>query len=293
MGETFEVLAKLIRYKNVRKVISMRDALQAYTADWRATGNLEEDVKSFLLKHDAEYTYKHVSAVAKTAVDLAQQFGGDATKVEIAALLHDISTVVPNEKRIELARVLTIEVLPAEVSFPMIIHQKLSAVFAEQLFGIIDAEILSAISCHTTLKANASLSDKIVFTADKISWDQQGAPPYDNALQEGLTISIDLAALAYLDYLWDIRESLKVLHPWAFEARVDLYKGLEVVLETHIVCPNCKVSTKEIMPLTSCQYFYKCKQCQEVIRPLGEDCCVYCSYADVPCPPIQEGKTCC
>ncbi len=271
----------------------MRDALQAYTADWQLTGKLREDVKSFLLKHDAEYTYKHVSDVAKTAVDLAQQFGGDAAKVEIAALLHDISTVVPNEKRIELARVLNVEVLPAEVSFPMIIHQKLSAVFAEQLFGITDAEVLSAISCHTTLKAEPSLSDKIVFTADKISWDQQGTPPYSKSLQEGVTSSIDLAALAYLDYLWDIRESLKVLHPWALEARVDLYKGLGVVLEAHIVCPNCKLSSKEIMPLTSCQYFYKCKHCQEVIRPLGEDCCVYCSYADLPCPPIQEGKACC
>ncbi|MGE7197418.1 GDCCVxC domain-containing (seleno)protein [Brevundimonas sp.] len=30
------------------------------------------------------------------------------------------------------------------------------------------------------------------------------------------------------------------------------------------------------------------------LKPLPGDCCVFCSYADVPCPPIQEdGKSCC
>ena len=27
-----------------------------------------------------------------------------------------------------------------------------------------------------------------------------------------------------------------------------------------------------------------------VLRPLAGDCCVFCSFGDVPCPPIQEAK---
>ncbi|WP_339879956.1 GDCCVxC domain-containing (seleno)protein, partial [uncultured Algoriphagus sp.] len=28
-------------------------------------------------------------------------------------------------------------------------------------------------------------------------------------------------------------------------------------------------------------------------KPKKGDCCVYCSYGTVPCPPIQENKPCC
>nr|WP_281243396.1 GDCCVxC domain-containing (seleno)protein [Roseovarius lutimaris] len=30
-----------------------------------------------------------------------------------------------------------------------------------------------------------------------------------------------------------------------------------------------------------------------VLRPKPGDCCVYCSYADVACPPVQQGDRCC
>lgn len=42
------------------------------------------------------------------------------------------------------------------------------------------------------------------------------------------------------------------------------------------------------MPTDACQWFYECKSCQTVLKPLEGDCCVYCSYATVPCPPIQK-----
>ena len=44
------------------------------------------------------------------------------------------------------------------------------------------------------------------------------------------------------------------------------------------------------MPTDACQFFYDCKHCGAVLRPLKGDCCVYCSYGDVPCPPIQEAR---
>ena len=67
----------------------------------------------------------------------------------------------------------------------------------------------------------------------------------------------------------------------------------EIILNTLITCPVCGHKSEEEMPVNACQYFYECGKCQSVIKPKEGDCCVYCSYGTVPCPPIQENKSCC
>jgi hypothetical protein len=47
------------------------------------------------------------------------------------------------------------------------------------------------------------------------------------------------------------------------------------------------------MPTNACLFFYDCEGCGEVLRPKEGDCCVFCSYGTVKCPPIQSGKDCC
>ncbi len=59
-----------------------------------------------------------------------------------------------------------------------------------------------------------------------------------------------------------------------------------------LTCPRCEHVEKEQMPTDACQFFYECKGCGELLRPLQSDCCVFCSYGDVPCPPIQLAKQC-
>jgi len=59
-------------------------------------------------------------------------------------------------------------------------------------------------------------------------------------------------------------------------------------LNSKITCPHCGFVKEEIMPTDSCQFFYICKNCKKTLRPLGEDCCVYCSYGDTKCPPLQN-----
>ena len=60
-----------------------------------------------------------------------------------------------------------------------------------------------------------------------------------------------------------------------------------------LTCPECGARTRETMPTNARQWFYDCKGCGAVLRPKPGDCCVYCSYGTVPCPPIQEGNACC
>jgi len=61
-------------------------------------------------------------------------------------------------------------------------------------------------------------------------------------------------------------------------------------VQSTLTCPHCGHRTTETMPTDACQFFYECTGCSTVLRPKAGDCCVYCSYGDVPCPPIQEAK---
>lgn len=62
-----------------------------------------------------------------------------------------------------------------------------------------------------------------------------------------------------------------------------------MLLESMITCPNCGTATVEVMPTDACQFFYNCKGCGELLKPKSGDCCVFCSYGSVPCPPMQDG----
>ncbi|TWX71856.1 hypothetical protein ESZ36_01085 [Colwellia demingiae] len=66
-----------------------------------------------------------------------------------------------------------------------------------------------------------------------------------------------------------------------------------IILESVITCPECGFNKKEVMLTNACQYFYKCTSCHVIIKPLAGDCCVYCSFGTVKCPPIQEKRACC
>ena len=184
----------------------------------RWTGDVGADVTALLARHGRADTVHHCMCVAAEARRLALRWGEDAVHAETAGWLHDVSAIVPMDRRIGLAEDLGLDVLPEERAFPMIIHQKLSAAIAQAVFGITDPDILSAIGCHTTLKADASRLDKIVFVADKIQWDQPGDPPYLSAIAAAVERSLDQAAFVYLDYLWQRRATLPVVHPWLVEA---------------------------------------------------------------------------
>ena len=66
-----------------------------------------------------------------------------------------------------------------------------------------------------------------------------------------------------------------------------------VELHSTITCPKCAHPKRELMPTDACQFFYECEGCGELLRPLSGDCCVYCSYGDIKCPPVQAANGCC
>jgi hypothetical protein len=67
----------------------------------------------------------------------------------------------------------------------------------------------------------------------------------------------------------------------------------KVILESVLTCPHCGFSKQETMPTDACQFYYECGNCKALLRPLTGDCCVFCSYGSVKCPPIQQQHSCC
>lgn len=60
-----------------------------------------------------------------------------------------------------------------------------------------------------------------------------------------------------------------------------------------LTCPVCGHKAELEMPSDACQFFHECEACKTVLRPLSGDCCVFCSYGSVKCPPVQSAKACC
>lgn len=57
-----------------------------------------------------------------------------------------------------------------------------------------------------------------------------------------------------------------------------------------LTCPNCGFQKAETMSSVSCQFFYECVNCKTLLKPKQGDCCVFCSYGNQKCPPIQNIK---
>ncbi|MFD1095578.1 GDCCVxC domain-containing (seleno)protein [Salegentibacter chungangensis] len=68
---------------------------------------------------------------------------------------------------------------------------------------------------------------------------------------------------------------------------------MAIILKSVITCPKCGHKKEEEMPANACEFFYTCENCKQILKPKPGDCCVYCSYGTVPCPPIQKNAGCC
>ena len=64
----------------------------------------------------------------------------------------------------------------------------------------------------------------------------------------------------------------------------------DIILESVLTCPHCGFAKQETMPTDACQFYYECTNCKAMLRPKPGDCCVFCSYGSVKCPPIQAQK---
>lgn len=180
--------------------------------------SLEENIIHNFTNNKDLKTLAHTLRVRDNALALANKYVIDYDQARNAALLHDISNLIPKEKYLTIAEACDLEIFSAEREFPVLLHQRISRIVAVETFNILDKEVLNAINCHTTLRKSASPLDKLLFLADKLSWDEQDMPPYMPLVRKASEVSLDNGIKCYFENLMLNKSSLKAPHPWLLEA---------------------------------------------------------------------------
>lgn len=102
-------------------------------------------VREYARTHEKTSRFVHTCGVVKMAKDLAQRWGADVEKAEIAAWFHDVCRPAGNLQ-----------------------HGPAAAKLLTKLYGVEDEEILNAIRFHTTGRPGMSLLEKVLKVADQL-----------------------------------------------------------------------------------------------------------------------------
>ncbi|MEK4486538.1 bis(5'-nucleosyl)-tetraphosphatase (symmetrical) YqeK [Psychrobacillus sp. FSL H8-0484] len=114
-----------------------------------------------------EKRYIHTRGVALTAIHLAEKYGEDTAKAEIAGILHD--SVKYADKEWLRAKILSEKMDPNLLNFHHELwHAPVGSYVAKNEFNIDDEDVLQAIKYHTTGRANMSPLEKIIYISDMI-----------------------------------------------------------------------------------------------------------------------------
>lgn len=114
-----------------------------------------------------EKRYIHTIGVTDTAMALAEKFGQDPKKAEVAAILHDSCKYADRDWMKQ--TIIEQQMDPTLLKYHHELwHGPVGAYVAQTEFGVTDADMLNAIRFHTTGRAGMSDLEKIVYIADMI-----------------------------------------------------------------------------------------------------------------------------
>ena len=161
-------------------------------------------IKKYLKKHLTKERYHHTVGVAYTAMSMAMKYNPQPdnnefmVKAEIAGLLHDCAKCMDNDKKIRICNKNQISYSKIEAENPYLLHGKVGAYIARKEFGILDEDILNAITWHTTGRPDMSLLEKIIFVADYIEPSRRPIPELNLIRQLAFT-DINQAVIKILE----------------------------------------------------------------------------------------------
>ncbi|GLB58279.1 bis(5'-nucleosyl)-tetraphosphatase (symmetrical) YqeK [Cytobacillus sp. NCCP-133] len=126
-----------------------------------------EEALAIVKEQLTEHRYLHTIGVMETALRLAEMYGADKKKAELAAIFHDYAKFRPKE---EMKEIILMEQMPRELLDynSELWHAPVGAFLAEKEAGISDKEVLSAIRYHTSGRTGMNLLEKIIYLADYI-----------------------------------------------------------------------------------------------------------------------------
>jgi len=114
-----------------------------------------------------EHRYQHTLGVMETAISLAEKYGADVKKAEIAAIFHDYAKFRPKD---EMKEIIMSQGLPQDLLLynTELWHAPVGAYLVEKEAGVSDNEVLDAIRYHTSGRPNMTLLEKVIYLADYI-----------------------------------------------------------------------------------------------------------------------------
>ena len=117
--------------------------------------------------HLTEHRYVHTIGVTDTAVELAEKYGADSKRTELAAIFHDYAKFRPKD---EMRQIIIDQAFSADLLeySSELWHAPVGAYLVREEIGINDEEILNAIKYHTSGRPEMTLMEKCVFIADYI-----------------------------------------------------------------------------------------------------------------------------
>lgn len=168
---------------------------------WKSIDEIQEKVQRVVKKR----RYQHILGVRYTAQAMAMRFGEDITKAGYAGVLHDCAKHLSDKEMLLACRKRQIFCSEVEKRQPSLLHAKLGAAFAKEIYGITDEEILSAIRWHTTGKPGMANLEKIIFIADYIEPGRKMLPKMEEIRKVSFQ-NLDKAMYLILDNtLWYLK----------------------------------------------------------------------------------------
>lgn len=160
----------------------------------------KQDYIDEIRKRLSERRFEHSMNVARAAVELAEKYGADPRKAEIAGILHDITKEMPPEEQLQMLDGFGIILDNVERHAHKLLHAISGAAVAKRMLDVSDQEILSAVRYHTTARAGMTRLEKVLYIADFISDDRDydgielmrsfAWKSLDLAMYEGLAFTI-------------------------------------------------------------------------------------------------------
>ena len=127
---------------------------------------IKDSICEYIKKNLTEKRQIHTEGVRQTAIQLAERYGTEKEKAELAALFHDMCRNLPVEVSNYYVRHL--ELPEKYLDNVNLAHGKIAAFLMKREFGIEDEDLLNAVSYHTTGRPEMSLLEKIIYIADAI-----------------------------------------------------------------------------------------------------------------------------
>jgi predicted HD superfamily hydrolase involved in NAD metabolism len=165
--------------------------------------------------------YRHSLGVARAAVILAERFGVDVEKAELAGLLHDYGKRYSHQELLEKAERSNLVLDDYTRLERKLLHAPVGAILLNSELQITEADLTEAVSDHTTGRSGMSLLGKVLYLADYIEENRnfEGV----EMIRQLASIDLDQALLAAVNNA--IRSVLArnlILHPRSVEFRNSL-----------------------------------------------------------------------